>query len=77
MYIIVPNKRAGGTSEDLCLCLEALKGMPGVNVTKIVGNAPNLLRLHVEAIPDAVEKLRQDFGSRLIIESDRQFGLLG
>jgi hypothetical protein len=51
--------------------------MPDCRVTKVVGKIPDLDRLYIEATPDAIDKLRQDYGSQLIIEPDSPLKPLG
>lgn len=76
MYIVVPNKRAGGTGADLRHFLEVLEGMAGCSVKKLIGKETEPERLLIEATPDAIEQLRHAYGSRLIIEPDSPLTLL-
>lgn len=77
MYIVMPDKRAGGTGEDLSHCLKAVEGMQGCAVKKVFGPATNPQRLLIEATPNAADRLRDAYGSRLIIEPDSPLKILG
>jgi len=70
LYIVAPNKQARGTSEHLTTCLQAIKGNVQINVRKVVGTDVLPERVIIEAPPDAIDKLRQQFGNQLIIEAD-------
>jgi hypothetical protein len=68
-YLVVPNRKAGGRSEDLRMLIEAVSGRPDIQLEVTGARAqPALLRLL--ATRDAIAELRARFGHRLYIEPD-------
>jgi hypothetical protein len=74
-YTVVANRRAGGTGDDMQKCLRMIANEPEITVRNVVGGAGDPSRLQIGGTPDAVDRLRQYFGKRLIIEQDRPLTL--
>lgn len=69
-YLVVPNRKKGGSPEDLTALAKAATDRSDVEV-KLVGPAERPSRLKLAATAKVITELRERFGERLIIERDQ------
>lgn len=73
-YVVVANRKGGGSPEDLRSLLQEVARNPDITVNRVSGEPPTTVQITAPA--SSIGPLRQRFGDKLIIEPDAPLKLL-